>query len=285
MTDPKKSLVDEADPASLNERQHDEPGSFLDIYRSLSLPHVPLDSELVDKSVMSGIIPKSLRYGCMRRGDIDVYRGVIKSTAGEFHYFNWTRGTEFKIVPADTAEKQGEAARLFKSCEYGCDMAGSVDEDDEDEAKAVPGVGVAPQQEDQWMAQQETMAQQAHPGAATATTPDDPNVGRDWHKAQPPLRSVSDGLEDLAAGDGVQHWNKAGLLKAWATELQQTAPSVAPRFDPVEAKYAQEVLGASEQDVQKGFRLAPRHRVAFEQWKSSRLRNNISSLQKWLENK
>ena len=117
MSDLNKELtISEADPISLEERANDKPGSFLDVYRSLSMGHVHIDHDFVDKSVALGVVPTAIRYGRMERGNMEVFRGVVKSTAGDLYYFNWARGSDFKLVPADDANKQWEADKLFRSC-------------------------------------------------------------------------------------------------------------------------------------------------------------------------
>lgn len=285
----KKTMTDEADPQAIAQRHEAETpdeAAFLDMYRSLMPQQFERDASFVTKSIIEGVVPESLRYGVMRRGHMEVYRGVVKSTTGDFFYFNWSPQGDFRLVPASDPAKQWESERLYKSCSLGCDlirgpMVKPDDEDEEDAEKAdLPGAAVAPVHEDDWARQQESMQHEVHPGSTQSALPDDPTQGKQWHE---PLRRASDGLHALAANDGEKHWSTIDLMKAYGAKLQASAPTVAPRIDPVEAHYLQEVMGATPDQIEKGMRLAPRHRIDFERWKSSQLRGRMSGLRDWLE--
>jgi hypothetical protein len=280
--------IDESDPIAAQSHTQDEPGSFLDVYRSTNRQNAERDADFVDKSVHAGVVPSSIRYGVMRRGPIEVYRGVVKAVDGSLHYFNWSEGTAFHLVKADDETKQWEAARFYKSCTLGCDMhkgpvepGESVEDDDEDDADKggeMPAATMA-QTEEQWMASRDTAMHEVHPGAAGSQTPDDPTVGRDWH--QKAISRPGDGSE-IPVNDGQQHWTTAHLVKAWGQKLQETAPRLVPKTSPEEAQYLREVLGASPEQISKGLVLAPRHRVSYEKWRTSQLRGNLTNLEAWL---
>ena len=284
-------MIDEADPISAQEHTQDEPGSFIDVYRSLDTAQVLQDEEFVDKSVREGVVPESVRYGVMHRAagsdTIHVFRGVVKAMDGSMHYFNWSDGTDFKLVKADDPTKQWEAERYYKACSMGCDMrkgpvdvGESVEEDAEEEKAGNHPAAVAPMTEERHMQTQDTAMTTVHPGAARGQTPDDPTVGRDWH--QKAISKPGDGVE-LDHQSGEQHWTTAHLVKAWGQKLQNSAPRLAPRATPEEAQYMREVLGASTEQISKGMVLPPRHRVAFEQWRTSQLRGRVTNLEAWLE--
>jgi hypothetical protein len=299
----KTVVVDEADPEKLKERANDAPGSFLDLYRSLSQSHVPQDEKFVDASVIEGVIPESVRYGIMQRGPMTAFRGVVKSTSGDLFYFNWHDGADFKLVPADNPTKQWEAAKLIKSCRLGCDLIRSApkpaaghghpvdgrhdtatapleDSEMEDVEKDIPGAAVAPVSEEEWMQQQQRMMHEVHPGDTAAQTPDDPTQGRNWH-ANEQIARAQDGMQALATNDGVKHWTASDLLKAWGQQMQQSAPTVQPRASSLETEYMKTVLNVPDVEIQKGVQLAPRHRLGFEQWKAHRLRGSLTRLQSW----
>ena len=226
----------------------------------------------------------------MVRGSMKVYRGVVKSSLGEAYYFNWTDGTDFKLVKADDATKVWEAGRLYESCAHGCDMrkadapidpAESIEEDDEDDVEKTPA-GLATISEEQSIQEQTSLLTDVHPGAARGQTSDDPLVGRQWH-AEKALSRPSDGATPVATNDGSQHWSAPDLMKAWGRKLQSTAPNAAPPRTSLETKFMKEMMGATDAQISKGLHLPPRHRVSFEQWKATRLRGRLDGLKSWLK--
>lgn len=307
----KELTISESDPQSLDEHRDHEPGSFMDVYRSLSIDKVELDSELVDKCVKLGVIPVSIRYGSMNRvnmakaqrrvmhhgEELMVIRGVVKSNTGELHYFNWHPEAEFKLIKADDKTKLWDAQRLYDACSHGCDMrkagepldpgepvardAENEVEEDDDAEKARPAA-VASISEEQSIREQNSLLTDRHPGAAIGHTPDDPTRGRQWH-AEKALSKPGDGTAPLASNDGVSHWSATDLMKAWGKKLQQTAPRAQPKITALEAQYLTEVMGVSQQEISKGVQIPPRHRMSFEQWKSSRLQGRLSDLRNWLK--
>jgi hypothetical protein len=292
----KTVAIDEPDPQKIAERKDDPPGSFLDMYRSLSSQHIPQDETFVNSIVIEGVIPETIRYGVMNRGTMHAYRGVVKSTQGDLYYFNWHDGAKFKLVPANDDTKVWEANKLFKSCQLGCDLIRSNDsapitsgepvdppeeeEASEDIAKDVPAAAVAAVSEEQFAQDQERMLHERHPGAAGTQTADDPTQGRDWH-AQETLARAQDGMDALASNDGEKHWTTADLLKSWGQQMQQTAPRVLPRVSALESEYMQTVLNVPHDQIQKGMLMTPRHRHSFEEWKASRLRGRLAKLSSW----
>jgi hypothetical protein len=303
----KNVAPDEPDPQAIAARKDDEPGSFLALYRSLNIDHLSMDEHLVRGSVDNGVVPASVRYGVMKRGRIEAYRGVVKSTAGDLFYFNWAPNTEFHLVKADDETKHWEASKLLKSCTLGCDIrksssapldpgetveeATEPDETKGDEEAEKGDLGAiaaqAPVQEDQYIAQQNRLLTEQHPGSTSSALPDDENTGRDWHGEDAIARSQAatrpgDGLNPLGTNDGQQHWSALDLLKAWGKNMQRTAPRLAPIATPLESRYMSEVLGMSSDQVRKGVVLAPRHQIAFQQWKAEKLRTRLSGLEHYL---
>jgi len=289
----KNVTITEADPKKLAEHQQDEPGSFLDLYRSADLSTTQMDEALVEKCVIEGVVPYALRYGVMQRGDMHVFRGVVKSNT-DLHYFNWSEGTEFRLVKADDATKQWDAEKMFKSCTMGCDLLKgdetpldndeTVEEATEDDTKAgpqsQPNTATMPTSPEEEAIAQERMLQEHHPGSTTSQTPDDPTRGRNWHE---PVRRAQDAMDMAqAAVDGEQHWSAPDLLKAWGQKLQATAPRVTPRISKLESQFMQEVLGADPDAIAKGFAIPPRFRVDFARWKATQLRGRVSGLESWL---
>lgn len=277
----KDIVIDESNPNAA-EDHHDPPGSFLDVYRSLSLAHLVMDEMFVDNAVRQKVIPESVRYGIMQRGNLHAYRGVVKSVTGDLYYFNWHDGADFKLVPADNPTKVWDAERWYKSCSIGCDLrkAEVVDEEDEEADKGVATAAAnATVSEDQNIKQQHALMTDVHPGAARGPTPDDPTVGRDWHTQ--PVTKAADAIGPVDPS-GDTHWSTANLVKAWGRKLQQTAPSTRPQYSPLERQYLRDVLGVTDDRINKGFRMTPRHQVAFQEWKTSQLRGTMSGLQDWL---
>lgn len=271
--------IDESDPKAVRERTQDPPGSFLDLYRSQSIEHVEHDEQLVEKCVMDGIVPHMLRYGIMRRGSMETFRGVVKSADGLF-YFNWPAGGAFKIVAADTAKKAQEAEGLLKSCAYGCDLL-TADAMGKAGGVAQAQAATVPVDEEQFAEEQDTMATEVHPGATHAHTPDRPSRGRDWHAGGEEFGEEEEASTQAPPAN--KSWTAMDLIRAYGQNLQQTAPTVHPRVTSLEARYMQEVLGATSDQIEKGVRLPPRHRLGFEQWKASQLRGALNPLQSWLK--
>ncbi len=286
----------ESDPASIDARRLDEPGSFLDIYRSIAIESIHNDMEFVDYCVKAGVIPASVRYGAMRRGQMLVYRGVVKSLPGDLFYFNWTPGADFKLVPADDMTKKWEADKMFKSCTFGCDIrkaeapldpGESVEDDEEDHddlekmgRMAGRPAGALPIPEAQAVAQQQSVMTTQHPGAAGGgTTPDNLNVGRDWHKS---ITHPADTAQ-VGTNDGVRHWTGLDLVKAVANKLHSTTPTVQPSLTPLEHQFLTQVMGYAPDQITKGMKIPPRQRLNYENWKSDQLRGKLNGLNNWIK--
>lgn len=275
----------ESDPATLAERAEDEPGSFLDMYRTINIDNVQIDEFLVNKSVANGVIPASLRYEFIER--TGVYRGVVKSTKGDLHHFNWNPhfGDSVKFVPIPRGQHNvNQFDTMAKSLHDGCDLR--VDDEDEKDPDTVEKrrrfkpqhAGVNPVSEEDWVQQQQTLVTEVHPGSTHSQTPDDPRVGMDWH-AQKALSQPVDGLDSL---NQTNFWSHTDVLKAWGQTLQETAPRVSPPENSIEAQYMREVMGLTNQEIAKGVNIPPRHRVYFEKWKTQQLRGTMSPLEAWL---
>lgn len=285
----------ESDPQKLQERHTDVQNSFLDLYRSLDSTRVALDEELVAKCVAEGVVPATIRYGVMR----GVNRGVVKSTTDEMFYFNHAPGLSFKIVPVlqgrnakVIANREWEANKLLNTCNLGCDIrkAEEMPDPEAERLDKAPQAGTVPQSEEEALRAQQRMLQERHYGGAGGnTTPDRPEVGRNWHE---PLRRgqevlhtrPGDGMNPVAANDGEKYWTATDLIKAYGTQLQHTAPRVRPTLTQLEVQFATEVLGKSQAAVNSGMiSFSPYEQQRFQQWKNQRLRSRLASpLQKWL---
>jgi hypothetical protein len=300
--------TDEPDPQAIAARADDEPGSFLALYRSLSATHTNMDECVVRGSVDCGVIPSAIRYGILQRGNIEVYRGVVKSTRGDLFYFSWAPDTDFKLVKADDQSKVWDASRLFKACRIGCDLRRSMtapldpgetveeaskegtefeDEETDKGAVPIPSAAQAPLSEERYMEQQESDATQHHPGSTASQMPEDDNTGRDWHSDI--ARSVTrpgdaiPGLGTTTDAEGQPHWTAVQLLKSWGQRMQATAPRLAPPVGDLETRYMTEVLGASQDEIRRGIPLAPRHRLAFQQWRTQQLRGRLAGLENFIK--
>jgi hypothetical protein len=226
-----------------------------------------------------------------------VYRGVVKSAGGDLHYFNWNPETEFKLVKADNDTKRWDAQRMYSACSFGCDMrkadapldpgepvdqdCGDEEEDADKAARHGKPAATVPIPEERNVTAQQAEITEVHPGAAMGQTPDDPLRGRQWHAKA--LGRPTDGMDPTANNDGQQHWNAGNLLKAWGQKLQATAPRLQPATPALESQYMQEVMGVTPEQISKGFRIPPRFRTSFEQWKSHRLRGRLDGLKGWLK--
>lgn len=289
-------IESESDPLAIASRIDDDPGSFLDLYRCINIGMIHHDQDFVNKAVVSHIIPESVRYSILTRPTFEVYRGIIKSTDGSYHYFQWTPDTNLKLFKADTQEKIEEAQRFYKGCQYGCDLIKAspldseetVEEATEEEDKAVqPELAASPVvSEQEWVDNQNSRITDVHPGSTAAASPDDQNNNtQNWHTASlnRGIQLPSDGLNKLASNDGVSHWTATQLVKSWAGEIKKTISST--QIDPFEKQYAKEVLGITDKDLSKGFRLNPFHQREFILWKNEKLRDKMTKLHTWLGNR
>jgi len=305
--------VDESDANALAARKDDEQGSFLSMYRSLSMQHIDMDEFLVRGAVDCGVIPASIRYGVMRRGRMEAYRGTVKSTSGDLWYFSYAPNADFKLVKATEPAQIFEASKLLKTCPYGCDLAKGTakapldpgetveeaslegtefDDDKKDEtekgAVPIPSAATVNRTEDQSIQEQPRLQTDVHPGNTAAQMPEDETTGRNWHEPitrsqQPQLFTrAGDGLAPLATNDGEKHWSAVDLLKSYGQQLQATAPRVAPPVSSLEQQFLQDAMGVTPEQIAKGIRLAPRHRAAFEQWKAARLRERLNGLRDYI---
>ena len=272
MEDDIEKMYDEADPERLEERSHDEKGSFLDLYRSLASSDTDTDMNLISKLAMQGIIPESMRYGVLTTLATATYRGVAKSTTGDIIYFNWSHGTDLKAVTADTENKVSEALNYFKKCNKGCDLRKSDDavEDVDDAEKASGGGGGMQSQiaatpsvtETQFMQQQDV---KVHPGSATATTPDLENRGQQWH------------ADTLQASKSISELS--GKLREWGMQLQATVPQ-SNEVTSLEATFLKSINASSDQ-VNKGIN-SSRLAQQFITWKGQVIKQRLAPLQSWL---
>lgn len=257
--------------------------NFYDFYKSINSLHREDDANLVSILVQNNVIPTAIRYGIMK----NVYRGVVKDVNENLYYFNYVPNNDsVKLVKADDKTKIWEANKLFKSCNLGCDIikAEIVDEDDEDEEKAVgsgPGAtggnqtgghsgGTAPITEAQAVAQQNTLLTEEHPGAATAETPDLPNVGRDWHGDN--------------AVKSTKIWTHTDLLKSLGQTLKSTALVINRKIDPKERQYLVEVLGRTPYEVDNGnSRINSAQRAQYNLWLTKSLQTQLNKLENWVK--
>lgn len=283
-----KSLyVGESDPLTIAERQNDPPGSFLDTYRSLSIQHVETDKGLVDKSVVEHVVPQCIRYAIMKKGGMEVYRGIVKAVDGGVFYFNWSPENAFKLVPVVEHRKQIEAENLFQSCRLGCDLRKSETPIDPEETveeattekerkkkKAGPPA-VPAEKESRFQVESASKITDVHPGSTQAAMPDDNTTGRNWH-GEPIARSQE-------SKDEKRYWTALDLLKSVGQKLKETAPRMGHSVTPLESRYMQEVMGLSTEEIQKGVHVPPRFHVDFEKWKANNLNKSMSSLKSWLD--
>lgn len=292
----------ESDPRRLQERHNDSQNSFLEVYRSLNSNHVGTDETIVTRCVELGVVPEQLRYGIMR----GVNRGVVKAVTGAMFYFNHVPShpdaeKAFKITPVSQGtttaiiqNREWEAGKLLKTCNLGCDMLkrASVPPSDAEELDKAPETGTIPIDEERYMQGQQRMLQERHPGAAGGgTTPDRPEVGRDWHQPlrrgqeRQTLTSPADGLPPVASNDGQKHWSAAGLIKSYGEQLQASAPQARPQLTQLEVTFATEVLGKSQSSIDTGqVSFSPHDQRRFHQWRTNNLRSRLTSpLQKWLK--
>jgi hypothetical protein len=279
-------ITDESDPLSAAQHTTDEPGSFLDVYRSQNLLSLDKDEEFVEKSIQLKVVPESLRYTVMKHRDYEVYRGIIKSTDGSLHYFQWTPNTNFKLIKAADAERIAEATRFYTVCKSGCDLkkiedpidsGESIEESTEDkEDKAVqPGLPALPSiPEQEWVDSQNNTATMVHPGSTAAASPDDGQNTQNWHG------DATKSLTPPNTPETPPYWSTVDLVKAWTNEIKKS--KYVTHLEPLEKQYMEEVLGMSHSDIRKCMSLPPRHKLGFVQWKSQRLHSKLDSLYNWI---
>lgn len=230
--------------------------AFTDFYRSLDISTTMFDSAIIDHCVRNGVVPDLIRYEIINRGSFDNCRGVIVKGA-KYHYFNWATNANFVVRPADE-DQEVEINNLLKNAKFGCDLrkniiepGTSVEEDtDEEDEKNMQAAGTSTVPEQRAIHEQTRAITDHHPGAAIAQTPDDPNVGRDWHKS----------------------WDRQGLLMAWADYLNKSA---AEKYNHID----DDSLLAEYMEEQGVVKSGPINVRRFEHWKSDKLKKGISKLQ------
>ena len=258
----------------------------LGLYKSRDAQHRVVDVDLLKRSIEAGITPETMRYGIMR----DVKRGVVKSTQGDAYYFNYAPGKEFRLVKADTPTKLWDANRMMRTCHLGCDLHRSMPDDDAEEldkAPPPPGGGgggeggslppAAIEEEDNIAAQHDLMTDR-HPGGVGGTTPDRPEIGRQWHpdeqEAQVPVQKGP-------------MWSYKELLEGMRDNLQKSMPAAIMQErkpSPKEAQFMQEEMGRSPGDIAEGNTyMSPSQRKHFNMWLNKGLSKSMNSLETWLE--
>lgn len=261
-------------------------GQLLDFYKSLTVEHRTQEEDLLTLSIASGVVPEAMRYEPTPSG----FRGVIKSSeAEEMWYFHYLLGGEFRLLKADTEDRIWDANRLFRSLDHGCEInkaspdveVPDVEDDDPDAEKAGGASGggstsgqPAPVDEEQSLREQHSLLTDQHPGAATSTTPDLPNRGRDWHG------TASKSLDALDEMPSVTDYKP--ILKSLGRVLRETAyhKSVGDK----EKQFMVEVLGRTPEEIDRGnTHMSPVHRAQFNLWLNKSLKNRIGKLNNWLE--
>lgn len=254
----------------------------LDFYKSITQDNRVLESSIISNALEFSVVPEVVRYDYFK----DNYRGVIKSTAGEFYYFNMTKGGNFHLVVADDDTKRWEANKLLKSCNLGMDLVKASEEDEdeskdhEDEEKAVPSGVPASVKEDVNVATQDSQITEVHPGAAGTQTAQQDGGTERWH-GSPNLERA---LPELDHSVNPHAWDTIALMKSWGQHLQATAPQQAPAVDRKMQQFMVEILGKTPSEAAAGNpKLSPMQRAQYNQWLTKSLRGRISALSGWLE--
>lgn len=274
----------ETDPNKIKEREYDSNVQFLDLYRSISndSSYSTLLESVVSECVKNEIIPVQVRFGIMENSIMKVARGVIKSLDDNLYYFNY--GNEkFRLVPVynKDEDRKIEAEKLLNSCDLGCDLV------DVEKIKKAPQSGTVPQDEEQFIEEQQKLLRDRHPGATGGDiTPDREDVGRNWHEDIKRSSNIINAVGDGISYEGIQQnqWSKYSLIKAYGESLRRNAPNVRANLTDLEIKFAVEELGKSVSDINSGIvTFSPWDRKRFLDWKSKRLRKTLNyPLQKWL---
>jgi len=257
----------------------------LEYYKSLTTDHRDLEKHILNMALDAHVFPEAVRYDEFRNG----YRGAVKSIDGQYFYFTLPEKGEFKIVKADTKNKEWEAGRLLKSCKLGCDLikaeksvehAVKEDDDKEEEEKAGAGGGgtatlpPASRPEEREVATQQSQITEVHPGATQASTPQQDGSSERWHG--PDIERA------LPEPENTDPWTTNDLMKAWGEQLQATAPRVV-NIDPKVRQFMIDVLHKSAEDVDSGrIKLSSTHQTQYNQWLTKSLRGRVSSLSNWL---
>lgn len=254
----------------------------LEFYKSLTNDHREVEREIISRTLECCVVPNSVRYGIFK----DVYRGVVKSTAGELYYFNYPPNGNFHLVKAVDTTKEWEVNKLLKSCNLGFDLIKAeksvehaVDEDDEDEKKAdIAGLPPPSRPEEIDVATQDSQMTEVHPGATSSQTSQQDGSAERWHGTGHLERA----LPEITQDENAHAWDTNALMKAWGQQLQATAPRVST-VDPQQRQFMVEVLGKTPDEIDSGkTKMSPSHRAQYNQWLTKSLRGRITTLSSWM---
>lgn len=252
----------------------DQETLFESYYKANTDTGIVSDEEgyIITKSMDAGISPELVKYGIMN----GVFRGTVVADDQNLYYFTSRPGESFKLVKAENEYQLYEANRILEKSKLVIKLIKSKeDEVDPNEEKraaldsgASQGSGApTPLLEQEAINQQTTLMTEDHPGAAGSSTPDDPNVGRDWHS------------EDAQKG-----WTFTDLLRGLGQELQKSIPAAYAPPSEKEVQYMIQVLGHKSQDIiNKNMKIAPSQLPQYNQWLAKSVRANTSPLQNWLK--
>lgn len=249
---------------------------FLDYYRTFT-GNMEIEEPLVMKALEQGVIVKSLRYDEIK----GAVRGVIKSTDGEFYYFNYFND-ELKLSKAEKRDRIIEAGWMHDRLTKGLDAI-EQEEGEENEAEKAAGEGTGEQSsgvlprvpEKRNVRAQERLTTEHHPGAASGPyTPDRPEVGRQWHEEEPEQPEPQQTQKS-------QIWTKAELIKSLGKGLSEQANKIYREPSQLERQFLMEELGRTPEQIDNGdVNMNPTQKVLFQRYLNKSLRNRVKGLKK-----
>lgn len=219
----------------------------MQFYKSRTEGNELLENSVVNASIGCGIVPHSVRYE-LQNSEIT---GIIKSTSGNLFFFHFNPHTQDMKTNVVDSFTSYNAEYLFEKSNNGFDLIKADVEDLEDEEKSA-GSGAGGQEgsaqpaaitEQQAIAQQNRLMTEQHPGAAVGSTPDRPDVGRQWHQ------------------DAVKSLETVGAL------IRKAVDTYYPPVTDTEKQFMVEVLGRTPEEVDSGYtKMTPIQKVTYQKW-------------------
>ena len=216
----------------------------------------PLDQELQRELERQGVEPMLCRYEQVGNGGL---RGVAVSPDGKIRYFVWAdpKDGEALLVPA-SGDNVMELTKLAATLPFGFERGGKS------LGSGLPG----PESEESSVAHQDERARSVHPGAtASASGPDDPGVGQDWHAEEPEPEEEEEKPKD-------DFEEKVASLRDASARLRRATMRVV-ESSPLEERFLRSELKKS---AGTGQPMTPQERARYEKWKVETLRKAADRL-------
>ena len=231
-------------------------------YTSFSSSYREEEQIIISKSIEMGIVPHSARYEEIN----GAIHGVIQSSQDQLYYFNLF-GDSFKVLKADDPTKVYDAGKILKKSNNGFDLVkGPTGAGSSGEVKP----GIPTMEEEDSVAQQNDLITDQHPGAAIGTTPDRPEVGRQWHQEDQPI--IGRSLDAI------------NMLNTANETIRKSIDLVSRPISDKEKQFMLEVLGRTPDQVTRGeVYMNPTQKVLYQRWLNKSMETKVYSLTDWLK--